>query len=70
MRTLLPSVAAIAALTLSPAPAAAQSKNAGKTHVRHILSKLGVQSRTQAALYAIRSGLISPEQGKMLREMP
>jgi NarL family two-component system response regulator LiaR len=32
-----------------------------KTHVRHILSKLGVQSRTQAALYAIRNGLISAE---------
>jgi NarL family two-component system response regulator LiaR len=29
-----------------------------KTHVRHILSKLGVQSRTQAALYAIRIGLL------------
>ena len=25
-----------------------------------ILSKLGVQSRTQAALYAIRTGLVSP----------
>jgi hypothetical protein len=36
MRTLLPSVAAIAALALSPATAAAQSKNAGKTHVRHV----------------------------------
>jgi DNA-binding NarL/FixJ family response regulator len=28
-----------------------------KTHVSHILSKLGVSSRTQAALYAIRVGL-------------
>ncbi len=28
-----------------------------KTHVSNILSKLGVQSRTQAALYAVRSGL-------------
>ena len=28
-----------------------------KTHVRHILGKLGVQSRTQAALYAARTGL-------------
>ncbi len=25
-----------------------------------ILSKLGVQSRTQATLYAIRTGLVSP----------
>ena len=36
MRRFLPSVAAIAALALSPPPAAAQSKSAGKTHVRHI----------------------------------
>jgi two-component system, NarL family, response regulator LiaR len=32
-----------------------------KTHVSHILDKLGVSSRTQAALYAIRTGLISPD---------
>ena len=30
-----------------------------KVHVSNILSKLGVQSRTQATLYAIRNGLIS-----------
>jgi DNA-binding NarL/FixJ family response regulator len=30
-----------------------------KTHVRHILGKLGVQSRTQAALYAARIGLVA-----------
>jgi NarL family two-component system response regulator LiaR len=30
-----------------------------KTHVRGILAKLGVQSRTQAALYAMRAGLVS-----------
>jgi two-component system, NarL family, response regulator LiaR len=30
-----------------------------KTHVSRILSKLGVQSRTQATLYAIRVGLVS-----------
>src|SRR5580765_1636935 len=36
MNLLLPSAAAIAALVLSPAAAPAQSKNAGKTHVRHI----------------------------------
>lgn len=29
-----------------------------KAHVKHILSKLGVHSRTQAALYAIQIGLI------------
>ncbi len=31
-----------------------------KTHVSHILDKLGVPSRTQAALYAIRNGLVPP----------
>jgi DNA-binding NarL/FixJ family response regulator len=29
-----------------------------KTHVSHIMGKLGVQSRTQAALYAVRVGLV------------
>ncbi len=32
-----------------------------KFHVRHILAKLGVQSRTQAALTAIRLGMVSPQ---------
>ncbi len=40
----------------------AQALNIGeqtvKTHVSHILDKLGVPSRTQAALYAIRAGLV------------
>jgi len=31
-----------------------------KSHVSRILSKLGVQSRTQATLHAIRTGLVSP----------
>jgi len=35
-----------------------------KTHVKHILAKLGVQSRSQAVLYAMRLGLVSDEQGK------
>lgn len=35
-----------------------------KTHIRHILAKLGVQSRTQAVLHAMHLGLISPNQGK------
>jgi len=30
-----------------------------KTHVSNILGKLGVQSRTQAALYAVRTGLVA-----------
>jgi two-component system, NarL family, response regulator LiaR len=32
-----------------------------KTHVRHILSKLGVQSRTQAVLAAMRLGIVSTQ---------
>ncbi len=35
-----------------------------KIHVSNILSKLGVQSRTQATLYAIRSGIVSAEQAE------
>lgn len=33
-----------------------------KTHVSNILAKLGVQSRTQAALYATRIGLVQAEE--------
>ena len=33
-----------------------------KTHVSNILMKLGVRSRTQAALYAARTGLVSAEE--------
>ena len=29
-----------------------------KTHVSHILGKLGLTDRTQAALYAVRHGLV------------
>jgi DNA-binding NarL/FixJ family response regulator len=32
-----------------------------KTHVSNILAKLGLQSRTQAALYALRVGIASPQ---------
>lgn len=32
-----------------------------KTHVEHILSKLGVSDRVQAAVWAVRHGLVSPE---------
>ena len=38
-----------------------------KTHVSRILSKLGVQSRTQATLYAIRVGLVSPSPPETAR---
>jgi NarL family two-component system response regulator LiaR len=33
-----------------------------KTHVSSILKKLGAQSRTQAALHAVRSGLVSVDE--------
>ncbi len=33
-----------------------------KTHVSNILNKLGVVSRTQAALYAVRIGLVAPDE--------
>ncbi len=33
-----------------------------KAHVSHILDKLGVQSRTQAALYAVHIGLVSERE--------
>ncbi len=33
-----------------------------KSHVRAILDKLGVQSRTQAALVALRCGLVPPNE--------
>ena len=36
-----------------------------KTHVSNILAKLGVPSRTQAALYAVRSGIVPEPQGDM-----
>jgi NarL family two-component system response regulator LiaR len=32
-----------------------------KTHVGHVLAKLGVSDRTQAALIAVRTGLVDPE---------
>jgi two-component system, NarL family, response regulator LiaR len=37
------------------------SEKTVKTHVGHVLAKLGVSDRTQAALYAVRAGLLSPE---------
>jgi DNA-binding NarL/FixJ family response regulator len=33
-----------------------------KTHVSAILAKLGVQDRTQAALHAVRAGLVDDER--------
>jgi NarL family two-component system response regulator LiaR len=37
------------------------SEQTVKSHVRNLLNKLGVASRTQAALHGVRLGLISPE---------
>jgi NarL family two-component system response regulator LiaR len=31
-----------------------------KTHVGHVLAKLGVADRTQAAVVAVRAGLVAP----------
>src|ERR1700682_4697774 len=38
------------------------SEHTIKSHVHSLLAKLGMQSRTQAALYAARIGLVSSEQ--------
>lgn len=37
------------------------SENTVKTYIREILSKLGVADRTQAALIAVRYGLVDPD---------
>ena len=34
------------------------SRNTIKTHIRHIFEKLGVSDRTQAAIWAVRNGLV------------
>lgn len=39
------------------------SEKTVKTHVSSILSKLGLVDRTQAALYAVREGLVEPDPG-------
>jgi DNA-binding NarL/FixJ family response regulator len=36
------------------------SERTARSHVSNILVKIGVRSRTQAALWAIREGLVSP----------
>jgi NarL family two-component system response regulator LiaR len=37
-----------------------------RTHVSHILTKLGLSSRTQAALYALRTGLASLDESNTI----
>ncbi len=39
-----------------------------RTHVSHILTKLGLSSRTQAALYALRKGLASLDDAEAVLE--
>src|SRR3954467_6657854 len=41
------------------------SPKTAKTHVSNILSKLGLASRTQAAVYALRENLVSADEGTM-----
>jgi NarL family two-component system response regulator LiaR len=36
------------------------SEKTVKTHVSHVLAKLGVTDRTQAAVFAVRAGLVEP----------
>jgi DNA-binding NarL/FixJ family response regulator len=44
------------------AQAMAVSENTVKYHIKNILQKLGVHNRTEAAAYAIRTGLFRPER--------
>lgn len=39
------------------------SEKTAKNHLTHIFEKLGVTDRTQAALYAVRSGLVKLDRG-------
>jgi DNA-binding NarL/FixJ family response regulator len=39
------------------------SEKTVKTHVGHVLAKLGVTDRTQAALMAVQQGLVDPDAG-------
>jgi DNA-binding NarL/FixJ family response regulator len=38
------------------------SERTARTHVSNILGKLGLHSRTQAALWAVREGLVDPDE--------
>lgn len=40
------------------------SVNTVKTHLKHILEKLRMENRTQAATYAVQAGLVSPMADK------
>lgn len=40
------------------------SEKTAKNHLTHIFEKLGVTDRTQAALYAVRNGMVTPQEKK------
>lgn len=42
------------------------TERTARTHVSNILGKLGLASRTQAALYGVREGLVSPSDASSL----
>jgi DNA-binding NarL/FixJ family response regulator len=46
------------------AQAMSVSENTVKYHIKNILQKLGVHNRTEAAAYAIRTGLFRPERSR------
>jgi DNA-binding NarL/FixJ family response regulator len=43
------------------------SERTARTHVSRILRKLGLSSRTQAALWAVREGLVSVDREPLSR---
>ncbi|MEE4276688.1 MAG: response regulator transcription factor, partial [Thermoleophilia bacterium] len=40
------------------------SEKTVKTHISHVLAKLGLKDRTQLAIYAIRHGLAGDEEAE------
>ena len=46
------------------------SEATAKTHVAHILQKLGLRDRVQAVIYAYESGLITPGSAGRERSTP